>query len=210
MFDRLLLLKSGGICTYFGDVGRGGKTLISYLEQASPASNYVCPKGMNPASWMLDVIGDKDVNFAELYSNSTLQKDNAAELQLVCQPKLERQVSAMTEGTRPGTVKQFWEVFKRQNITYWRNTGFNYTRAITQLALGIIYGLVFLNLAVNDFAGVTSLKGGIFMALGFGGVLNCSTVMPVIAAERAVFYRERSSNMYSRLPPFLTQAGHTV
>jgi len=198
LFDRLLLLRSGGKTAYFGDVGTEGEKLISYLENnVNPSNPHKCPIGVNPATWMLDVIADKDIDVVEIYKKSSLNEESTAELQEACQPSMQRQSSIMVEGTRPNTYVQFYEVFKRENLMYWRNTGFNYTRAITQLALGIIFGLVFLKLNISGFAGIQSLRGGIFMALGFGGILNTSTVMPVIAAERAVFYRERSSKMYS-------------
>jgi len=197
LFDRLLLLRSGGKTAYFGDVGSEGDALISYLENVNPENPHKCPPAVNPATWMLDVIADQEVDIVETYNKSSLHSENMEELDEVSKPTLQRQASIMLEGTRVNTFVQFWEVFKRENLSYWRNSGFSYTRAVTQLALGIIYGLVFLQLDTSGFAGVQSLKGGIFMALGFGAVLNTSTVMPVIAAERAVFYRERSSKMYS-------------
>lgn len=39
----------------------------------------------------------------------------------------------------------------------------------------------------------------------FIGVNNCSTVQPVVATERSVFYRERAAGMYSSFPYALAQ-----
>lgn len=39
----------------------------------------------------------------------------------------------------------------------------------------------------------------------FVGVSNCSTVQPVVAIERTVFYRERAAGMYSALPYAMAQ-----
>ncbi|GAB2293479.1 transcription factor [Dionaea muscipula] len=39
----------------------------------------------------------------------------------------------------------------------------------------------------------------------FVGFCNCSTVQPVIAIERAVFYRERAAGLYSALPYAIAQ-----
>lgn len=39
----------------------------------------------------------------------------------------------------------------------------------------------------------------------FVGINNCSTVQPMVAIERTVFYRERSAGMYSALPYAMAQ-----
>jgi ATP-binding cassette subfamily G (WHITE) protein 2 (PDR) len=53
-FDRLLFLAKGGRTVYFGEVGSGSRILIDYFEKnGAPA----CPKGENPAEWMLSAIG---------------------------------------------------------------------------------------------------------------------------------------------------------
>ncbi|CAE7930022.1 ABCG36, partial [Symbiodinium sp. KB8] len=55
MFDRLLLLKRGGEEVYFGPVGYEGADLVRYLESVPNVNKK--PARLNPASWMLDVIG---------------------------------------------------------------------------------------------------------------------------------------------------------
>ena len=42
--------------------------------------------------------------------------------------------------------------------------------------------------------------GAMYGAVMFVGISNCSTVQPVVAVERTVFYRERAAGMYSALP----------
>lgn len=42
--------------------------------------------------------------------------------------------------------------------------------------------------------------GALYAAVLFLGVNNSSTVQPVVAVERSVFYRERAAGMYSALP----------
>ena len=39
-----------------------------------------------------------------------------------------------------------------------------------------------------------------YAAVLFLGVQNASSVQPVVAVERTVFYRERAAGMYSALP----------
>jgi hypothetical protein len=42
--------------------------------------------------------------------------------------------------------------------------------------------------------------GSIYAAVLFLGIQNSSSVQPVVAVERSVFYRERAAGMYSALP----------
>lgn len=44
----------------------------------------------------------------------------------------------------------------------------------------------------------------------FVGINNCSTVQPIVAVERTVFYRERAAGMYSALPYALAQVGSPI
>jgi len=44
-----------------------------------------------------------------------------------------------------------------------------------------------------------------YAAVLFVGVNNSSSVQPLIAVERSVFYRERAAEMYSALPYALAQ-----
>ena len=45
-----------------------------------------------------------------------------------------------------------------------------------------------------------NLLGAMFSAVFFLGATNTSSVQPVVAIERTVFYRERAAGMYSALP----------
>lgn len=47
--------------------------------------------------------------------------------------------------------------------------------------------------------------GALYTAVLFLGVNNASTVQPVIAIERTVFYRERAAGMYSAIPYAIAQ-----
>lgn len=58
MFDDMLLLQRGGYQVYFGALGPNGSTMVSYLQSLPIARTL--PAGMNPASWMLDVLSGSD------------------------------------------------------------------------------------------------------------------------------------------------------
>lgn len=47
--------------------------------------------------------------------------------------------------------------------------------------------------------------GSMYAAVLFIGVQNSSSVQPVVAIERTVFYREKAAGMYSALPYALGQ-----
>jgi ABC-type multidrug transport system ATPase subunit len=56
MFDDLLLLRKGGETVFFGDLGACSRNLVGYFEAlgATPMN-----RGENPATWMLNVLGEK-------------------------------------------------------------------------------------------------------------------------------------------------------
>lgn len=62
--------------------------------------------------------------------------------------------------------------------------------------LGILFGLMWFRLNDDDIAGMNSKLSAVFMAVGFGGVMNSDTALPVMYRLREVFYRERASNTY--------------
>ena len=57
--DDLLLLQKGGWQVYFGPLGPDAVNLKAALAASVPTA-HACPERMNPASWMLDVLGGTD------------------------------------------------------------------------------------------------------------------------------------------------------
>ena len=49
------------------------------------------------------------------------------------------------------------------------------------------------------------VMGALYTAVMFLGGNNSSSVQPVIAIERTVFYRERAAGMYSAIPYAIAQ-----
>lgn len=47
---------------------------------------------------------------------------------------------------------------------------------------------------------LTNAMGSMYAAVLFIGVMNCTSVQPMVAVERSVFYRERAAGMYSAFP----------
>ena len=127
MFDRLLLLKRGGEVVYFDKIGTNSKQLLSYF-QAIPGVE-PCGKAINPATWMLNVIGagtqtteTNAKDFAGIYRSSSIYTDTlrtisqlaskeAADNTIHCEnndPKQQREgkvVDAIGASTSHATVK---------------------------------------------------------------------------------------------------------
>jgi len=57
----------------------------------------------------------------------------------------------------------------------------------------------------DDAADLSIIIGAMYAAVLFVGINNCTTVQPIVAVERTVFYRERAAGMYSALPYALAQ-----
>ena len=53
---------------------------------------------------------------------------------------------------------------------------------------------------------LTNAMGSMYAAVLFLGFQNASSVQPVVAVERTVFYRERAAGMYSAMPYAIGQA----
>jgi hypothetical protein len=62
----------------------------------------------------------------------------------------------------------------------------------------------------EDATDLTMIIGAMYAAVLFVGINNCSTVQPIVAIERTVFYRERAAGMYSALPYALAQVGRLL
>jgi len=65
--------------------------------------------------------------------------------------------------------------------------------------VALIIGSVFYLIPTTDEAGIHSAVAVIYFTTLFCGIVNMNTVLPVMASERAVFYRERAANTYGNL-----------
>jgi ABC-type multidrug transport system ATPase subunit len=85
-FDRLLLLKKGGRCVYFGGIGKDSQIIRDYFAR----NGAICPVEANPAEFMLEAIGggaqrqmggDKD--WADRWLESEEHQENKREIQIL-------------------------------------------------------------------------------------------------------------------------------
>ncbi|XP_072063402.1 pleiotropic drug resistance protein 3 isoform X2 [Arachis hypogaea] len=145
-FDELILMKTGGCIIYSGPLGQNSSQVIEYFESIPGVPKI--KDNYNPSTWMLEVTSgsaevELGVDFAQIYRESTLYKDNQQDL-------------------------------------------------------------------FNVFSSM-------FIAVFIFGINNCSSVLPLVATERTVLYREKFAGMYSpwaysfaqviiEVPYLLTQA----
>ncbi|KAF8400894.1 hypothetical protein HHK36_014197 [Tetracentron sinense] len=209
-FDELLLMKRGGQVIYSGPLGRNSHKIIEYFE-AIPGVPIIKSK-YNPATWMLEASSIAaevrlGIDFAEYYKSSTLHQRNKA---------LVVELSTPSPGAKdlyfPTQYSQSqWGQFKsclwKQWWTYWRSPDYNLVRYFFTLAAALMLGTIFWQVGTKrETSGdLTMIIGAMYAAVMFVGINNCSTVQPVVAVERTVFYRERAAGMYSALPYAIAQ-----
>ncbi|CAN6886391.1 unnamed protein product [Brassica oleracea] len=209
-FDELLLMKRGGQVIYAGPLGQNSHKIIEYF-QAIPGVQKIKEK-YNPATWMLEVSSvaaeaKLDIDFAEHYITSSLYQRNK---------KLVKKVSTPPQGAKDlyfstqfseSFLGQFKSCLWKQWITYWRTPDYNLARFFFTFFAALMVGSIFWKVgttrdSAND---LTKVIGAMYAAVLFVGINNATSVQPLVAVERTVFYRERAAEMYSALPYALAQ-----
>ncbi|KAF0690359.1 Aste57867_18246 [Aphanomyces stellatus] len=132
LFDKLLLLKTGGEMVYFGDLGKENVHLLDYFSTFH-GINLIKPTE-NPATYMLDCIGAGtgattiDIDFAAVYKESPLGMVNEALVARWSKPSGERHTKPKKYEASFG--RQFALLLDRQMTTNWRTPSYNISRAV--------------------------------------------------------------------------------
>ncbi|XP_075104927.1 pleiotropic drug resistance protein 1-like [Nicotiana tabacum] len=204
-FDELFLMKRGGQEIYVGPLGHRSCHLIKYFESMSGISKI--QDGYNPATWMLEVTTSAQemilgVDFTDLYKRSDLYRRNKVLISELSVP-------------RPGTKdlyfdSQYSQPFRtqcmaclwKQHWSYWRNPAYTAVRFLFTVLVALATGTMFWDLGtkVGKTQDVFNAMGSMYAAVFFIGFQNTASVLPVVAVERTVFYRERAAGMYSSFP----------
>lgn len=221
LFDRLLLLKRGGETVYFGDLGFEGGSIVEYF-QAIPSVPRI-PAGYNPATWMLEGIGagvdthrqgvnshgddpSADVDFVEYFnkSGSKAALDNRLNDPGLFLPSLEVMPLAFGYKRAATNATQLRFLLQRFFATYWRTSSYSLTRFGISLALGLIFGFVYLGAEYETYQGINSGLGMIYLSTMFISLVSFMSGLPMIYEERAAFYRERAGQTYNSFWYFLS------
>ncbi|KAJ4803787.1 ABC transporter G family member 45 [Rhynchospora pubera] len=209
-FDELLLMKRGGQLIYNGSLGPLSSNMIQYFESIPGVPKI--KEGQNPAAWMLNVSSQTmeymiGVDYAEIFRSSSLNKDNMALIEELDRPKPGYEDLHFPKGYWQGFRSQCLACLWKQHCTYWKNPDHNVVRFVNAFAMSLLLGTVFWQIGstITSEQDVFNILGVAYGSALFLGFVNASILQPVVAMERAVFYRERSAGMYSSLPYAIAQ-----
>lgn len=206
-FDNLLLLKRGGQTVFFGELGEHSCHLVNFFEEASDV--HKMPTFMNPATWMLEVIGagtndgaGHATDFHKFYKDSKLAHVNALHLETLTHPnegskRISEDEMVSQSHYNASYSKQFVMLLRRIALTYWRTPVYSLGRQAVLIFIALIFSSAFAQQRYHDYVSTTSRCAVIFITSLFCGVLSMINAVPVFSAERPVFYREQQSRMYS-------------
>ncbi|RDX70994.1 Pleiotropic drug resistance protein 1, partial [Mucuna pruriens] len=204
-FDELLLLKRGGEEIYVGPLGQHCSHLINYFEGINGVPKI--KNGYNPATWMLEVTSEAQeealgVNFAELYKNSDLYRRNKALIMELSTPPAGSKDLYFSTKYSQTFFTQCMACLWKQHLSYWRNPPYSAVRLLFTTIIALLFGTIFWDIGSKrqKKQDLFNAMGSMYAAVLFIGVQNATSVQPVVAIERTVFYRERAAGMYSALP----------
>ncbi|XP_009343426.2 pleiotropic drug resistance protein 1 [Pyrus x bretschneideri] len=204
-FDELLLLKRGGQEIYVGPLGGHSCHLIQYFEGIQGVSKI--KDGYNPATWMLEATTSAQelslgIDFAQVYKNSELYRRNKQLIKEFSTPASpSKDLYFPTRYSQPFLVQTIACLWK-QHWSYWRNPLYNAVRLLFTTVIALMLGSMFWNLGskTRRQQDLFNAMGSMYTAVLFLGVQNATSVQPIVAIERTVFYREKAAGMYSALP----------
>ncbi|KAG0577501.1 hypothetical protein M758_5G154100 [Ceratodon purpureus] len=209
-FDEMLLLKRGGRTIYMGPLGQRSCELVKYFE-AIPGVQKI-KEGINPATWMLEassmaVESQLGIDFADIYGQSSLCQRNKALVKELDVPKPGSSDLYFPTQYSQSFFTQVRACFWKQWWTYWRSPPYNCARFMFTVISAFLFGTIFWNMGkqTSNAANLLSVMGSIYGATLFLGINNASSVQPVVAIERTIFYRERAAGMYSAVPYAVAQ-----
>nr|POF16092.1 pleiotropic drug resistance protein 1 [Quercus suber] len=162
--------------------------------------------GYNPATWMLETTSLAQeaalgVDFTDVYKNSELYRRNKALIKELSAPAPEsKDIYYPTKYSR-SFFTQCIACLWKQNWSYYRNPPYTAIRFFFTTIIGVMFGTLFWDLGskISKQQDLFNAMGSMYIAVLFLGVQNSSSVQPVVAVERIVFYREKAAGMYSAL-----------
>ncbi|KAJ6836913.1 ABC transporter G family member 36-like isoform X2 [Iris pallida] len=204
-FDELFLMKRGGEEIYVGPLGHHSSHLVSYFEGVEGVSKI--KDGYNPATWMLEVttLSQEEklgVSFTDVYKNSELYQRNKTLIKELSTPPPGSSDLSFPSQFSQSFVTQCMACLWKQSLSYWRNPPYTAVRFLFTVIIALMFGSIFWDLGskTKKQQDLFNAMGSMYAAVLFIGISYSSSVQPVVAIERTVFYRERAAGMYSALP----------
>ncbi|XP_077566140.1 ATP-binding cassette sub-family G member 4-like [Stigmatopora nigra] len=194
MFDKLFILSQGQ-CIYRGTVPH----LIPHLTNL----NLHCPKYHNPADFIIELAtgthGDMQTVLFQAAQNSPCCEETKrwAEDDQGSSKDLESEMKSLeSRYFATSMFTQFYILFKRNMTAICRDTMLTHLRMISHIVLGVLIGLLYLNIG-NDATFAFNNTGYLFFSMLF---LMFAALMPTVLTfplEMSVFIREHLNSWYS-------------
>ena len=206
-FDSLLLLQRGGQTVFFGNLGENCSGLINHFQSAPNVPSI--GHNVNPATWMLEVIGagtsssQIKIDFSLYYKDSELCSLNTAYTDALCissQGGSRDEMEFQGPGTKSGIIKnrgvvedskyntslseQLTWLFKRASRSYWRSPSYNVTRFAINVVIALIFASAYSDQTYNTDVNAVSRSAVIYITVFFCGVVGMQNVLPVAFADR--------------------------
>ncbi|KAF5374350.1 hypothetical protein D9758_004563 [Tetrapyrgos nigripes] len=207
MFDRILLLKSGGQTVYQGELGSHGRSLISYFERNGARP---CPADANPAEYMLDVIGagaghgntNAGTDWHKVWTASEESRQLDQELDTVLESgrKKDSDVNG-NQARKRGEFASSWytqmtTLLKRDFQRHWRDPMYLMNKLMLNIIGGVFMGFTFFQ-AKDTLQGTQNKVFATFMAFILSAPIGDQIHIPFIQTRSIYELRERASRVYS-------------
>lgn len=202
-FDRLLLLKKGGMTVYFGDIGENSSTMINYFERNGA---HKCGRRDNPAEYILDVIGagataKADRDWHEVWKNSPEAIETKKEIK-----RLQAEYSGRVDPSAPvdkssqatfavSWLEQFKTVQLRMFQLYWRTPTYIFGKLTLNIFGGLFLGFTFYKES-STAQGLQNKIFAIFMSAVLAAPLMNQLQPQFIELSKLYAVREKPSKMY--------------
>ncbi|PNY08471.1 pleiotropic drug resistance protein 3-like, partial [Trifolium pratense] len=203
-FDELILMKSGGKIIYNGLLGHHSNKLIEYF-QSIPGVPKI-KDNYNPATWMMEatsaaVEDELKIDFANIYKESPLHRETLEMVRVLSEPEQGSKDLHFSTRFPQNYLGQFMACLWKQHLSYWRSPEYNLIRFVFMIVAAIIFGAVFWQKGkeINTQQDLFNVFGSMYIAVIFLGINYCSTILPYVATERSVLYREKFAGMYSSM-----------
>ncbi|CAF3700099.1 unnamed protein product [Rotaria socialis] len=215
LFDALYLL-AGGRCAYHGPTDG----VLNFFSSVG----FPCEQHNNPADFIIDVAqgdrlplatrqpDDMDVDTLEspiaLHLNQEYLKTSTYKS---IQAQLPEKISLSDESeinglrvTKKSRLHDMYYVSQRTLRNSYRNPSLSILQVVISIVLGVLVGLIYLNLADTTDVGVKNRVGGVFFIIANQVFLNLSA-LELFIKERVLFAHENASGYYHVITYFLAK-----
>ena len=200
---------------YYGAIGARAADVLAYVQRATADASAAAVGGaplplplapmdapeVNPAVWIMDAFAALAAHQQQgiAYAASREGTAAAALLDSLHDAAPERSAAgALEEGAaRPGLGVQFSLLLVRFLRFTVRNRSWVLSRVLSQLFIGIAFGLLYLQAPNNTYAGVWAQCCAPISSVLFACVVTIGSTMAQAVPLRAVFYREHAAGFYA-------------